>query len=112
MKRPDLKTLEELVLLTVIIQAGHAYGVSIKQALAKEEKRPINISSIHSTLRQLLEKGFVQSKWSEASTERGGHRKRIFNISARGRKALEEARDTKVKLWAQISDFLPKMIQL
>jgi len=45
MKRTNFKTLEELVLLTIIIQAGNAYGVSIKQALATEEKRPINISS-------------------------------------------------------------------
>lgn len=112
MKRTNLKTLEELVLLTIIIQAGNAYGVSIKQALAKEEKRSINISSIHSTLRQLLEKGLIQSKWRETSTERGGHRKRTFNISSSGRKALKEARDTKVKLWAQISDLFPKMIQL
>lgn len=112
MKRTHLGEFEELVLLMVIIQDGDAYGVSVKQALEKEANRAVNISAVHSALRRLEEKGFVKSGWSAATTERGGRRKRVFLISPSGRRALEQARDTKVKLWTQIPDFSPKMIRL
>jgi DNA-binding PadR family transcriptional regulator len=37
-----------------------------------------------------------------ASEERGGRRKRLFNITAYGRDVLEEQRDTRNLIWNQI----------
>jgi PadR family transcriptional regulator, regulatory protein PadR len=38
-----------------------------------------------------------------ASAERGGRRKRLFSITAYGRNALEELRDTRMSIWSMIA---------
>jgi len=39
-----------------------------------------------------------------ATKERGGRRKRIFAITALGKRVLKESRDFKVALWQQYPD--------
>jgi DNA-binding PadR family transcriptional regulator len=41
---------------------------------------------------------------SGATAERGGRRKRIFTLTAAGKRALVNARDLRVSLWKQIPD--------
>lgn len=107
MKRIYLGELEELVLLFVMVMKGEAYGVAVKEALAEQVGRKVNISAIHAALRRLEEKGFVRSEWSEATAVRGGRRKRVFFVSQAGIVALEHVRDTRLKLWNQIPGFNP-----
>jgi len=80
-----------------------AYGVSISEELQKQAGRAISISAIHAVLHRLEEKGFVKSKMGGASAERGGRRKRLFNITAYGRNAIEELRDTREVIWGMIA---------
>ncbi len=105
MKGIHLGEFEELVLLIVAILNGEAYGVKVMGDLKDQSGRSVNISAVHAALRRLEKKGFVKSDWSEATTERGGRRKRLFSITAEGKKALEQVRDTRIKLWSQIPGF-------
>ncbi|MEL7119040.1 MAG: PadR family transcriptional regulator [Bacteroidota bacterium] len=105
MKRVYLGEFEELVLLLVAIMNGEAYGVAVMVALKEQSGRIVNISAVHAALRRLQEKGFVKSDWSEATSERGGRRKRLFSITSEGRTALEQQRDMRIKLWNQIPGF-------
>jgi DNA-binding PadR family transcriptional regulator len=41
----------------------------------------------------------------DSTAERGGRRKRIYTITAYGRKILSAARDFKMNLWNQFPDF-------
>ena|SRR6478735_945201 len=102
MSRIYLGELEELVLLMVAFLQGEAYGVSIVQELEKQASRELSISAVHAVLHRLEEKGFVKSKMGGASEERGGRRKRLFKITAFGRNALEELRDTRNAIWSSI----------
>ena len=90
MKGTYLGEFEELVLLTVGALYPEAYGVGIMDDIAKETGRSVNISAIHSALRRLDEKGFVTSEMGGPTNERGGRRKRIFELTAFGKKALDE----------------------
>lgn len=103
MSRIYLGELEELVLLMVALLNKEAYGVSIAEELKNQANRELSISAIHAVLHRLEEKGFVRSKMGGASTERGGRRKRLFTITAHGRQALEELRDTRSLIWELIS---------
>ena len=103
MSRVYLGELEELVLLMVALLNDEAYGVTITKELEKQASREISISAAHSVLHRLEEKGFVKSKMGGASTERGGRRKRLFSITAHGRNALEELRDTRDLIWSLIA---------
>lgn len=105
MKGIYLGELEELILLTVGILYPNAYGVGVMDELEKQAGRSLNISAVHSVLTRLEEKGFLKSNMSEPTDERGGRRKRIFLLTAAGKRALEEANELRTQLYKQI----PKM---
>ena len=102
MKGTYLGEFEELVLLTVGALYPEAYGVGIMGEIAKETGRSVNISAIHSALRRLDEKGFVKSEMGGSTNERGGRRKRIFELTAFGKKALDEVQEQRMSLYNRI----------
>ena len=102
MKGIYLGELEELILLTVGVLYGKAYGVTIKDEIEIQVGRKLNISAVHAVLKRLEEKGFISSSMGGATTERGGRRKRLFNLTSMGKKALEEANEMRSQLFNQI----------
>jgi len=105
MKGTYIGELEELVLLTVGILYKQAYGVAVMDEIEKQTGRSLNISAVHAVLKRLEEKGLVTSEMSEPTSERGGRRKRVFLLTAAGKRALEEANEMRNQLFNQI----PKM---
>lgn len=105
MKRSYLGELEELALLTVGILYPEAYGVGVMDEIEKQAGRSLNISAVHSVLTRLEEKGFLTSKMSDPTEERGGRRKRIFLLTAAGKRVLEEAHQMRTQMFNRI----PKM---
>ena len=105
MKGDNIGELEELVLLTVGVLYPDAYGVAVMDEIDKQAGRNLNISAVHSVLTRLEEKGMLKSKMSDPTEERGGRRKRIFLLTAAGKRALEEANELRTQLYNQI----PKM---
>jgi len=102
MKGVYLGELEELVLLHVGILYPQAYGVAVMDEIEKQAGRSLNISAIHSVLTRLEEKGLLKSKMGDPSAERGGRRKRIFLLTAAGKRTLEEANELRTQLFNQI----------
>ena len=107
MGRIYLGELEELVLLIVALLNREAYGVAIVDELKKQASREISVSAVHAVLHRLEEKGFVKSAMGGASEQRGGRRKRLFSITAYGRNAVEELRDTRNMIWKLIAKTSP-----
>lgn len=108
MKGTSLGEFEELCLLAVAILQEDAYGVSVKEQVEKHTRRKSTISTIHSTLNRLEKKGFLESRMGGATESRGGRTKRIFQITALGKKAMNEARELRSRMWAHIPEFLWK----
>jgi PadR family transcriptional regulator, regulatory protein PadR len=102
MKGTNLGELEELILLTVGILYKKAYGVAVMDEVEKQTGRSLNISAVHAVLQRLEDKGLVRSELSESTGERGGRRKRIFLLTAAGKKALEEANELRNQMFNQI----------
>ena len=101
---------EEVLLLLVGILGDEAYALHIAQEFESQTDRSVSIGAVHSTLTRLEEKGFLKSEMGDSTAERGGRRKRIYTISAYGRKTLKAARDFKVSLWNQFPDFAPSKL--
>ena len=101
MKGTYLGEFEELVLLLVGIMGEEAYGLAIVGELKTQVNRTATIGAVHSALSRLEDKGLLNSRLSGATKERGGRRKRIFEITATGKNALEISRDARANLWAQ-----------
>lgn len=102
MGRTYLGEFEELVLLTVAILNGSAYGLTIAEELRQRTQRSINLSGVHVALYRLEEKGFVKSELGGATAARGGRRKRLFAITAYGKRTLDELRQVRNDLWEAI----------
>ena len=102
MKGTYLGELEELILLHVGILHPEAYGVAIMDEIEKQASRSLNISAVHSVLTRLEDKGLLKSSMSDPTEERGGRRKRIFLLTATGKRALEEANELRSQLFSQI----------
>lgn len=101
MKGTHLGEFEEIVLLIVGIAGEEAYGLAIMEQIKEHADRNTTIGAVHAVLSRLEEKGLLNSKLGGATQERGGRRKRIFEITAAGKKALELSRDLRVNLWEQ-----------
>ena len=90
MKGTFLGELEELVLLTAASLGERAYGVAIIAEIKQSTGRELNIGAIHTVLRRLEQKGFLNSKFAGATKKRGGRRKRIYTPTYAGHATLEQ----------------------
>ena len=108
MEKEYIGELEELILLLIITLKEDSYGLAIREALKKQANRTMTIGSVHGTLNRLEKKGFASSSYGEPTQVRGGRSKRIFTITASGKKVLERSRDVKVNLWKQIPELALK----
>ena len=90
---------EELVLLTIASLGEEAYGVSIKENIENRSDRSISIGALHSTITRLEEKGLIKSWQGEPTQERGGRRKRFFEITHQGKISLHHVKDLRDELW-------------
>ncbi len=93
---------EEIVLLTVAVLNGKAYGLAIIEDLETRQNRSVSIGAIQTVLRRMEDKGYLSSAFGEATKARGGKRKRFFSITAAGYKALESKKDARLSLWDSI----------
>ncbi len=90
---------EELVLLTTASLTTNAYGVSIKEFIEERTGRTISIGTLHSTITRLEEKGFLTSYMGEPTAERGGRRKRFYELTKSGKVVLHEMKAFRDELW-------------
>lgn len=104
MKKFQLGEFEEIVLLTVGVLYGEAYGVAIKEAIEKRLDRKVSVGALQSALRRMENKGFLSSELGETTKTRGGKRKRYFKITAFGKQALDFNIKTRLDLWNEIPD--------
>jgi DNA-binding PadR family transcriptional regulator len=102
MSKHQLGEFEEVVLLTVAVLYGEAYGVAIIDEMEKRLNRKVSIGSLQTVLRRLEKKGYLTSEFGEATKVRGGKRKRFFTVTNFGRIALEETKNQRLALWNSI----------
>ncbi len=112
MKGTNLGEFEELVLLVVLILQEQAYVLNIKDEIYSQVKRSITMGALHPTLTRLEKKGYLDSELSGATKERGGRRKRIYQLTAAGKNALIEVREMRAGLWKQIPEFALKLVHV
>ena len=81
--------LELMVLLAVLRLGEEAYGVTIREELERETSRSVAFGTIYKTLGRMEGKGLVRSRMGEPTGERGGRRKKLYEMTPSG---LELAR--------------------
>jgi PadR family transcriptional regulator PadR len=87
----NLGELEQLILLAILRIGDDAYGVTIRAELADRAGRSVAPGALYTTLERLETKGFVTSRMSDPTPQRGGRAKRHVAVTAAGRAALSRA---------------------
>ncbi|MBO6495622.1 MULTISPECIES: PadR family transcriptional regulator [Roseivirga] len=105
MGKHHLGEFEEVVMLTVAILHGEAYGVSIIEEIENRLKRSVSMGSLQTVLKRLEDKGYLTSELGEATSVRGGKRKRFFTVTNLGKDILKATKDQRMSLWSAIPDF-------
>jgi len=93
---------EEIVMLTVAVLYQNAYGVAIKEEIEQRLKRNVSVGAMRTALKRLEDKGYLTSKFGEATAVRGGKRKRYYHVTLYGKKALQQVMATRIDLWEAI----------
>ena len=105
MKGTQLGEFEELVLLTVGVLNGEAYGINVMDTIYEKAERKVTVSTVHTAMYRLETKGFVESYYGGATVKRGGRKKRLYKITQSGIKVLAKAKEQREALWSLLPNF-------
>ncbi|MDW3190785.1 MAG: helix-turn-helix transcriptional regulator [Cytophagales bacterium] len=105
MRGTNLGEFEELLLLVVMILQEEAYVLRIRDEIHEQVNRSLSMGALHSTLTRLEQKEFLSSDMKGATKDRGGRRKRVYEITAKGQAALNEVKQLRNRLWGQVPKF-------
>jgi PadR family transcriptional regulator PadR len=91
----------EYLLLSATARLGdNAYGAAIGLAIAQASGRRCSVGALYTTLDRLEAKGLVETWMGDATPQRGGRRKRLVRLTAKGTReatafydAIERASD-------------------
>ncbi|SKC65697.1 PadR family transcriptional regulator [Ohtaekwangia koreensis] len=99
---------EVLMLIIGILGEEDTYAFRIAQEFKTQTNRAVSIGAVHSTLDRLENKGFLKSQTREGTSERGARVKRIYSLTALGKRVLKESMEFKLGLWKQYPAFSGK----
>src|SRR5262249_19616112 len=90
----SLGEFEQLVLIAIVRLGDDAYGATIRRDIEARTERRLGISAVYTTLERLEQKGCVRSRIGEPTAERGGRRRKHFELLPLGARALKLAYST------------------
>ena len=96
---------EEFVLLSVWRLQQDAYSLAIQEEISKLTGYPWSLGSIFTPLDRLQRKRLLTSTLSASTPERGGRKKRIYQLTLDGKKALEHVRTIEAAMWEGVPRF-------
>ena len=100
--RGYLGNFELMVLLAVMRLERGAYGVPISREIEETSGRTVALASVYAVLERLEERELVTSELGDPTPERGGRAKRHFQITGRGIREVQEARQALTRLWNRL----------
>ncbi len=102
MKHAHLGEFEELVLLAVCGLGEAVYAVPIQQRIEARAGRSTTMGAVYAALDRLEQKGFLASRLGAVTRQRGGKRKRFYEITGAGLTAASAMRRTRERMWEGI----------
>ena len=82
---------EQMVLLALVRLGPDAYGATVRREIELRAQRDLSISAVYTTLERLEQKGLVRSRVGEPTAERGGRRRRHFELLPLGSRSMRDA---------------------
>ena len=102
MKGTNLGEFQEIVMLSILLLEKNAYGVTIQDELDQRMNRKSSRGALQTALTRLEEKGLISSYYGEPTAERGGRRKRYYEVTNSGLATLQDAKELREGMWKLI----------
>jgi len=99
MGKHHLGEFEEIVMLTIALLGDRAYGFSVIEEIETRMNRSVSIGAMQTVLKRLEEKTYLKSEFGEATTSRGGRRRRYYHLTNLGINVLEATKEQRMSLW-------------
>ena len=97
-------TLELIVLQLLKAEPTNGYDLTLRIQAISSDVLQVNAGSLYPALYRLEQRGLIRATWEETSN---GRRAKVYSVTASGRKALTEQRDT----WARFSGALAAILK-
>ena len=97
---------EQIVLMALLRIGAEAYGAVVCMEIEKRSGRTASLSAVHTTLERLEGKGLVRSRIGDPTPQRGGKRKRHYEVATLGMKALQASYRSIRKMADGLEDLL------
>jgi DNA-binding PadR family transcriptional regulator len=94
---------EQLVLTAILSLGDNAYGVTIHSKVEELSAKPASLGAIYVTLDRLEDKGFLSSRLTDPTAERGGRAKRCYIVEESGSRALRESMESARRMWNEVA---------
>ncbi len=95
---------EEILLLAVWRLQDEAYGVTIRDQVADVTGKKLSFGALFVSLDRLIRKGHLKSSMSDPLPVRGGRKRKMYELTDKGRVALCEIRKVERAMWKGISE--------
>jgi PadR family transcriptional regulator PadR len=84
---------EQMILLALVSLGDNAYGASIRREIVARTEREVSAGAVYTVLDRLERSSLVSSRVGLPTAERGGRRRKHYEIRPDGARSLREARD-------------------
>lgn len=83
-----------------------AYSLSIQKSIASVAGEKWSLGTIYAPLERLEKRGLIRSAFSESAPERGGRKKRLYQLTKDGYMALDQLKKVQEAFWQQMPGLL------
>lgn len=98
--------LEHLILLAIVRLGPDAYGMSILRELDERADRQVSRGALYLILERMVQKGYLDTRMGDPTSQRGGRAKRFFELTEAGEQALRVSGRSLLALWDGLESIL------
>lgn len=84
----SLGDLEQVALLALARIRDEAYGAALAQEIEERTGRSVSPGALYTVMDRLQDKGFVESWIGDSTPDRGGRRRKIYQLTPEGAREL------------------------
>lgn len=103
MEQEKISHQEEIVLLAVGSLQPEAYAYGIIKEIKMEVGQSWSLGTVHTILYRLENRGLLKSEMGGSTGKRGGRSKRLYSLSTKGYKAMEELMEIRQAMWSKVA---------
>ena len=99
-----ISRIEEILLLSVWKLEDQAYGIAIRRQVERDTGLSWLSEAIYAPLSRLKDKGYIESRKAEQSTEKGGRPRIYYKLTPSGLGRLISVQEINRALWQGVPD--------